>query len=303
MKLLIIKTIVIMVSFGSTIGAQNNSYKEIQLTNTTSDNRYASYNKEGKLIIFESNRNGNWQIYSMDVNGNNQRRVISSEFNDRRPTWHPYKNIILFESDRSGYNDLYTYDFDTRTLKKLPIPLKGNKSFASFNPNGTELIFNYKVSDNNFNINVVSTNGKRLKTVINNAFANLYPRFTPRGDAFTYFSKKKTKNVNNEIFVYNIILKKEARLTTSTENNYHSSWSNNGQRIIYATAFEDEKSDIYVMNKNGKSKRPITINGQGNILPNWSPNDINLLITGKRNGYYQICKILLKEKIIIDKEN
>jgi len=32
-------------------------------------------------------------------------------------------------------------------------------------------------------------------------------------------------------------------------------------------------------------------------LPNWSPKDINLLITGKRQGYDQICKILLKEKL------
>ena len=95
-KHFIIQSIFTIALFMSTtISAQVNSYKEVQLTNTNSDNRYASYNKDGEVIVFESNRDGHWQVYIMDVNGNKQERIIVSESNDRRPTWHPYKNIIL----------------------------------------------------------------------------------------------------------------------------------------------------------------------------------------------------------------
>jgi len=58
--------------------AQDLGYKEVQLTHNNFDDRYASYNSEGSLIIFESNRDGQWQIYSMDINGNQQKRVITS---------------------------------------------------------------------------------------------------------------------------------------------------------------------------------------------------------------------------------
>lgn len=65
MKLFIIRSAFILVSFISTsICAQDNGYQEIQLTHNNSDNRYASYNQEGELIVFESNRDGNWQIYT-----------------------------------------------------------------------------------------------------------------------------------------------------------------------------------------------------------------------------------------------
>ncbi|MFT5216170.1 MAG: TolB protein [Glaciecola sp.] len=51
------------------------------------------------------------------------------------------------------------------------------------------------------------------------------------------------------------------------------------------------------MNKDGSSKRQITFDSGGSTLPTWSPKDINLLITGQRQGHDQICKILLKEKL------
>jgi TolB protein len=277
--------------------AQGEGYKEEQLTHNAFDNRYASYNKAGEAIIFESNRDGHWQIYSMDIDGKNQRRVINSTSNDRRPTWHPFNNMILFESDRNGISDLFTFDLDTKELKKVPIPLNGNKSYAHFAPNGKELIFNYKVSDNNYNIYIISANGKRLKTIVNNAYENMYPRYSPRGDAILYFSRKNSKREFDEIYVYNLYAKKEARLTRWPLHNFYASFSNSGSRIAYVNSKEDREPEIYIMNKDGKSPRQITFNSTVDILPNWSPHDFNLLITGYRNGNYQICKILLKEEL------
>jgi TolB protein len=57
------------------------------------------------------------------------------------------------------------------------------------------------------------------------------------------------------------------------------------------------KPEIFIMNKDGKSQRRITFNDETDTLPNWSPQDFNLLITGFRNGSFQICKILLKEEL------
>jgi TolB protein len=277
--------------------SQDKGYKEIQLTNNAFDDRYASYDKDGERIVFESNRDGRWQIYTMDINGNDQRRLMVSDSNDRRPTWHPYKNKILFESNRTGINELYTYDLNTRALTRIPIKLKGNKSFAQYAPNGKEIAFTYKVNDNNYNIYIIHQNGKRLKTIIDNAYRNLYPRYTPRGDAIVYFSRKHTRNEDDEIYAYNIILNEEDRLTQWPQHDFCPTWSNNGRRIAFVRSMENNRPEIYIMNWNGKSKRRITFNDNGDTLPNWSPNDINLLITGYRNGSYQICKILLKEEL------
>lgn len=275
--------------------AQKQGYTENQLTNGNYDNRYASYNKAGNQIIFESNRDGHWQIYVMNINGTRQLRLISSKYNDRRPSWHPFKNMILFESDRKGYSEFYTYDLDTRELKRIPIPIKGNKLYGQFAPNGQEMIFNHKVDDNNFNIYMCNLKGKRLKKLVDNAHANLYPRFSSRGDAFVYFSRKDTQGETDEIYSYNIILKEDSRLTEWPTHNFVPTYSNDRNHIVYAQSMEGSKPEIFIMTKNGSSIHRITFNENSDTLPNWSPKDINLLITGERNGNYHICKILLKE--------
>jgi len=294
-KLLPILTIILMLT--NLLKAQSSGYKEVQLTNNAFDNRYASYNESGDRIIFESNRDGHWQIYSMDINGNDQKRLVISAANDRRPTWHPYKNIILFESDRSGTNELYILDLNKELLRKIPIQLNADKTFAQFAPNGKQVVFCVQEHPDNFNIYIVSHKGRRLKKVIDNSFGNLYPRYSPKGDNIVYFSNKNIQNKNDVIYVFNIITKSQSRLTYFKDHSFCPTWSNNGRRIAYVNSVKDNRPEIYIMRNDGSHKQRITFNENGDTLPNWSPKDINLLITGYRNGSYQICKILLKEPL------
>lgn len=277
--------------------AQEFGYKEVQLTYTTSDNRYASYNKSGTKILFESNRNGNWQIYTMDINGGHQKRLIKSSFNDRRPTWHPYKDIILFESDRTGTFELYKLDLESHKISRIRIPVHGNKSRAQYAPNGVEIIFNLQDPKGDFDIYAVHHKGKRPKKLIDDSFNNLYPQFSRRGEYFLYYSNKNNEKETDVIYTYNIITEEKSRLTYFKDHSSYAKLSNNRLRVVYSASLDQKKPEIFIMKHDGKNKRQITFNNESDILPIWSPNDINLLITGKRNGHFQICKILLKEPL------
>ncbi|MFG6687152.1 hypothetical protein ACGK9U_11245 [Mariniflexile sp. HNIBRBA6329] len=284
--------------------AQEKGFKEIQLTHTGSDNRYASYNKSGTQIVFESNRDGHWQIYIMDIDGNNQVRLTNSTSNDRRPSWHPFKNKIIFESDRTGTNEIYTCNLENKSVKKMPISLSYNKSFAQFAPNGAEVVFICHDKNNETGIYMCSANGKRLKKIIDNQHINLQPNLSPRGDNLIYFSNKNTQKKNNVIYSYNIITKEQNRLTYFKDHSEFPDWTNiRSSRIVYSAKEDDAKtSDIYIMRNDGTNKIQITYNDDEDILPRWSPNNINLLITGFRNGNYQICKVLLKEPLSPDQK-
>ena len=144
---------------------------------------------------------------------------------------------------------------------------------------------------------MIALNGKRLKTIVNNAFGNMYPRFSPVGDAMLYFSRKHTKGEVDEVYVRNMYNRDEARLTRSPMHNNYASFSNSGTKIAYVTSSEDGTSEIYIMNKDGKSPRRITFNNETDTLPNWSPQDFNLLITRSVNGHNQILRVLLKEEL------
>jgi TolB protein len=277
------------------ISAQISEYKEVQLTNNSFDNSSASYNKVGGKIIFESNRDGNWQIYIMEARGKRQKRLIKSTANDRRPTWHPYKNIVLFESDRSGINELYTLDMKTKIISKIPISLTGNKSFGQFAPNGVEIMFSLEDTKEDFDIYITHSKGRKPKKIVNDSYFNKYPRYSPRGDNIVYSSNKNNERETDVIYLYNIITEERKRLSYFKDHSFNPVWSYDGRMIVYAASIKDEKSEIYTMRSDGVDKRRITFNNTEDLLPSWSPNRTNLLVTRLINGNYHIVKIFLEE--------
>jgi hypothetical protein len=71
-----------------------------QLTRETSD---IPADTKGALITFSSHRDGNWEAYIMDLNGNNVTNLSNnSTSNDGLPTLSPDGKWVAFVSDRSG---------------------------------------------------------------------------------------------------------------------------------------------------------------------------------------------------------
>lgn len=78
------------------------------------------FSPDGKRIVFESNRDGNSEIYVMNVDGSNQRNLSNSpSTNDQGPVWSPDGKQILFYSGRAGNWDLFLVSSDGRNLVNL----------------------------------------------------------------------------------------------------------------------------------------------------------------------------------------
>lgn len=74
---------------------------------------------EGGRITFQSNRNGNSEIYVMSVDGSNVMRLTDNPASDKYPKWSPDGKKILFQSDRDGSCGIYVVNADSSNLKKL----------------------------------------------------------------------------------------------------------------------------------------------------------------------------------------
>jgi TolB protein len=85
---------------GIIVMRQDGTHPRQVVAGSTEINAEAS--PDGRQIVLMSLRDGNWEVYLADLDGNNLRRLTRDPGNDGLPTWSPDGQYIAFVTDRDG---------------------------------------------------------------------------------------------------------------------------------------------------------------------------------------------------------
>ncbi len=66
------------------------------------NNAFNDLTADGKEMVFRSTREGNKEIYLMNSDGTNVRRITNNPADDTMPSISPSGDVIAFSSDRAG---------------------------------------------------------------------------------------------------------------------------------------------------------------------------------------------------------
>ena len=137
-------------------------------------------------IAFTSTRDGNAEIYVMDADGKNQRRLTDSPRYDGHPSWSPDGQRIAFVSQRGGFRiQIYVMDSNGENQTRLTHD-GGNKREPSWSPDGQSIAFML----NNFasiQIYVMDSDGKN-RTRLTDGRHDWSPAWSPDGEMIAYES-------------------------------------------------------------------------------------------------------------------
>jgi TolB protein len=61
----------------------------VNLTNNPADDVWPAWSPDGKKIAFQSNRDGNLEIYVMNADGTGPLNVTNNPARDESPAWSP----------------------------------------------------------------------------------------------------------------------------------------------------------------------------------------------------------------------
>ena len=261
-------------------------------------------------IAFVSRRDGNPEIYVMDADGKNQRRLTNNRHDDWSPSWSPDGRRIAFISKRDGHphrrnpgwftSEIYVMDADGSNQINLTNNPHDDRS-PSWSLDGKRIVFQSDRDNDrghNIEIYVMDADGSNQINLTNNLTMDEYPAWSPDGKRIV-FSAQREGHVENkfgitdEIYVMDADGGNQQRLTENRNNDWDPVWSPDGKRIAFMSDRKGDLQnfDIYVMDADGGNQQKLTNHRAWDGSPSWSPDSERIVFNSKRNGNYEIYVI------------
>ncbi len=260
-------------------------------------------------IAFVSRRDGNPEIYVMDVDGKNQRNLTNHPDRDWDPSWSPHGKRIAFISDRDGHfladmpdipsYEIYVMDADGANPQNLTNNPHDDRG-PVWSPDGKRIVFTSrreKNQDGHFNLEiyVMDADGRNQQNLTNHLGDDRFPSWSPDGKRIVFSSRRDGHfrgnfGITYEIYVMDVGGGNQQRLTENRQYDWHPSWSPDGKRIAFSS---DRKGDfenfeIYVMDVDGGNQQRLTENRVYDWRPAWSPDAKRITFASERDGNYEI---------------
>ena len=202
--------------------------------NPRGDDRMPTWSPDGRQIAFVSGREPHrldWEIYVMDADGKNIKRLTNNRGQDRMPAWSPDGRWIAYvsEANENGNDDIYVMSPDGRKRKKLTNQIP-SAHVPSWSPDGKRIAFAC-----HFNSDICVMDVDR---VLN---GNQGP-------------------INEQ---------DATNLTKHIAFDYAPTWSPTGDRIAFSSRRELEITAIYVMDADGENVVRLT-DELDSSEPNWA---------------------------------
>jgi TolB protein len=219
------------------------------------ENAYPRWSRDGQRILFQSNRTGKWQLYTVKRDGSDLKRITNDEHNNYMADWSPDNRQIAFVSDRDGNEDIFVMGSDGSGITNLsrhpardihPYWLRDGKRlyFNSTRGNGGALT-----------IYEMSARGENLRRISTSNDDETCARQSPDAGKVVYL--RAFAGSNDEIFVLDLNSGKATNVTRSNEAEGWPTWSADGKRVICSSTRAGQFR-LFAVNSDGSGLTQLT---------------------------------------------
>jgi Tol biopolymer transport system component len=287
-------------------------------------NAEAYFSANGRQLIFQATWPGSSrcdQIYVMDVDGSNLRRVSTGEGKTTCGFFFPAGDRILFSSTHlhsaacpappdygRGYvwpideYDIFIARPDASEVTRLT-DSPGYDAEATLSPDGSTIVFT-STRDGDLDIYAMDTDGSNVRRLTDDPGYDGGPFFSPDGSRIVYrayhpedaaeladyralLAQGLVRPTVLSIYLMNADGSGKRRVTTTPGANFAPFFHPRGDRIIFSSNLHDPQGrdfDLYLVNLDGTGLERITQYPDFDGFPMFSPDGRRLVFASNRGG-------------------
>ncbi len=244
------------------------------------------------VMVFGSNRDGNPEIYAMNLASQSVLRLTNNPANDMQPALAPDAMRVAYVSNQNGNNEIYLTGLDSRP----PVNLTnnpGDDQQPSWSPDGNWITFTSN-RDGNQEVYVMRSDGSAVRNLTLNAASDFAPNWfsvpgflglmTEDWIAFT-----SNRDGNQEIYRVRPDGTGLTNLTKNPANDYSPAGATgSGLKALAFVTDRDGNPEIYTMTADGGAPANLTNSFSQDLDPNFDPSGKWIVFSSDRDGNLEI---------------
>jgi TolB protein len=242
-------------------------------------------------IAFVSNATGTKEIYVMDYDGENRKRITKDNTIAMYPDWFPNGNEIIYtryENDRQEARRVEVATGSTERVTRFP----GLNAFAAVSPRGDEILLTLS-RDGNPEIYRVRADGTDPRRLTYGRSTELSPCWSPDGRHLAFVSDRSG---SPQIYVMGAAGGAAERVTYEGSYNTSPDWSPDGELIAYTSRI-DGVFQICTANVETKEVIRLTTGGGQKEDPSWAADGRHLAYSMRSGGKSDIYMLDIYELV------
>jgi TolB protein len=238
-------------------------------------------------IVFVNDSTRFKELYVVDYDGYNLRRLTKDNKINILPKWSPGGGQIIYTSYLYNNPDLFVLDL-LENKRSIISKYQGLNVTGSFSPDGKKIILT--LSKGRYpNLYMINMRGELLRRMTENVYIDTSPSFAPNGQEIVFISDRSGYP---QLYIMNVSGGNVRRLTT---NGYCDSpaWSPRGDKIAFTMKQARGNYDLCIYDLPSTKVTRLTYNQRNNENPTWSPDGRFLTFYSNRSGRGEIYIIAI----------
>jgi Tol biopolymer transport system component len=220
-----------------------------------------AFSPDGSRIAFASARAGTLDIYVMNADGSDTRRLTSTPANDGQPTWSPDGQQIAFQRDDGDH--IYVMRSDGTGARRLTDEL-APETEPAWSPDGAWIAYSRRAPGTDIReLWLVRPNGRGRHQLTRLESTAYTPAWSPDGRTIAFAARHN--NIRFAISTIGVDGKGQRLVSYSSEDAFEPAWSPDGKTIAFSRGGSIVMSDP-------EGKQTVVTDPDGNdSSPEWNP--------------------------------
>ena len=231
---------------------------------------------------------GGQELYLVDSDGENLRRITSYNSLTMSPSWSPDGSRIVFLSFQAGAPALHEMELAAGQVKAIEFSRTGQPMTPVYSPKGDEIIFSLADGAESGLFAYRIREDCCLRRITGGRWNDLSPTFSPDGERMAFNSNRLGVAIP-QIYVMPSESRGSPELVSPYlygRGGYYTSpdWAPSGGRVAFHGRYRRGSYHILIADVAAQGQRLLQLTYEGNNEdPSWAPDGRHLVFVGERD--------------------